>query len=131
MTMSDPLADLLTRIRNAQLRGHETVDVPASRLSRALLGVLVTEGYIEASEDIETGSFPALRIRLRYHEGRPAIRRLERTSRPGHRVYRSRKDLPHILNGYGISVVSTSRGVMSDRDARAQGLGGEVLCIVA
>lgn len=131
MTMSDPLADTLTRIRNAQMRGHATVTVPASRLVRALLDVLVAEGYLDGVEETVAGAFPALAVRLRYHEGRPAIRRLERVSRPGLRVYRRRKDLPHVLNGYGVSIVSTSRGVMSDRKARADGLGGEVLCIVA
>jgi small subunit ribosomal protein S8 len=131
MTVSDPLADLLTRIRNAQMRGHETLTVAASRLRRALLDVLLAEGYLDAVDETEDGGFPALKVRLRYSEGRPAIRRLKRVSRPGLRIYRRRRDLPHVLNGYGICIVSTSRGVMSDRDARAQGLGGEVLCIVA
>jgi small subunit ribosomal protein S8 len=131
MTVSDPLADLLTRIRNAQMRGHETLVVSASRQRRALLDVLVAEGYLDGVEETEDGGFPAFRIRLRYRDGRPAIRRLERVSRPGLRIYRPRRDLPYVLNGYGVCIVSTSSGVMSDRDARARGLGGEVLCIVA
>ncbi len=131
MTVSDPLADLLTRIRNAQMRGHETLVVASSRQRRALLDVLVTEGYLDGVEDTEDAGFPALRVRLRYRDGRPAIRRLRRVSRPGLRIYRRRRDLPHVLNGYGICIVSTSSGVMSDRDARARGLGGEVLCTVA
>lgn len=131
MTMNDPLADVLTRIRNAQMRGHETLEVSSSRLVRALLDVLVSEGYLEGVEATRTGRFETLRVRLRYHEGRPAIRHIRRVSRPGLRIYRPRRELPHVLNGFGISVVSTSQGVMSDRQARAKGLGGEVLCIVS
>ena len=140
MSMSDPIADMLIRIRNAQLVGHASVDMPASKLKAAIAQVLKDEGYIEdfairdkggdmGSKD--GGAKKELRIGLEYYAGRPVIERLERVSKPGLRVYRGRNDIPRIMNGLGVAILSTSRGVMTDRKARADGVGGEVLCIVA
>ena len=140
MSMSDPISDMLTRIRNAQLVGHAEVAMPASRLKAAIAEVLKQEGYIEdfvlqdkggdkAGKD--GGAKRELRIGLKYYAGRPVIERLERVSKPGLRVYRGRDDIPRVLNGLGVAILSTSRGVMTDRKARADGVGGEVLCIVA
>jgi small subunit ribosomal protein S8 len=131
MTMSDPLADLLTRIRNAQRAGHAEVELPSSRLKREVARVLKEEGYLDEVNEHNDGPIPLLKIRLRYHEGRPAIRLLRRVSRPGLRVYRDRRRLPRVQNGYGVAVISTSRGVMSDRQARVIGEGGEILCLVS
>jgi small subunit ribosomal protein S8 len=140
MSMSDPIADMLIRIRNAQLVGHASVDMPASKLKAAIAQVLKDEGYIEdfAIRDKggdkggkDGGLKKELRIGLKYYAGRPVIERLERVSKPGLRVYRGRNDIPRIMNGLGVAILSTSRGVMTDRKARADGVGGEVLCIVA
>lgn len=131
MTMSDPLADLLTRIRNAQRAGLPDVELPSSSLKREVARVLQEEGYLEEVQERAEGPFPLLSIRLRYHEGKPAIRMLRRVSRPGLRVYRDRRRLPRVQNGYGVAVISTSRGVMSDRQARELGEGGEILCLVS
>ena len=131
MSMHDPIADMLTRIRNAQLVGHVEVTMPASRLKRAIAQVLKQEGYIEDFAMRENGVKHELAIALKYHAGRPVIERLERVSKPGLRVYKGRDDIPRVMNGLGVAIVSTSRGVMTDRKARADGLGGEVLCIVA
>jgi small subunit ribosomal protein S8 len=140
MSMSDPIADMLIRIRNAQLVGHAEVSMPASKLKASIAQVLKDEGYIEdfairdkggdkASKD--GGAKKELRIGLKYYAGRPVIERLERVSKPGLRVYRGRNDIPRVMNGLGVAILSTSRGVMTDRKARADGVGGEVLCIVA
>jgi small subunit ribosomal protein S8 len=131
MSMHDPISDMLTRIRNAQLVGHTEVKMPASRLKAAIAKVLKDEGYIEDFATRENGAKSELAIALKYYAGRPVIERLERVSKPGLRVYKGRDDIPRVMNGLGVAIVSTSRGVMTDRKARADGLGGEVLCIVA
>ncbi|MGH8427713.1 MAG: 30S ribosomal protein S8 [Gammaproteobacteria bacterium] len=132
MSMHDPVADLLTRIRNAQRAEHREVAVPASRLKGEVARVLKEEGYIEdyRSAPGEDGK-PVLTIRLKYYEGRPVIERLQRVSRPGLRVFRGKDDLPRVSGGYGVAIISTSHGLMSDRAARAAGHGGEVLCEVS
>ena len=131
MSMSDPIADMLTRIRNAQMVGHAEVAMPASRLKASIAKVLKDEGYIEDFALRDDGAKRELRIGLKYYAGRPVIERLERVSKPGLRVYRGRDDIPRVMNGLGVAILSTSRGVMTDRKARADGVGGEVLCIVA
>jgi small subunit ribosomal protein S8 len=131
MSMSDPIADMLIRIRNAQLVGHTEVAMPASKLKASIAQVLKDEGYIEDFALREEGAKKELRIGLKYYAGRPVIERLERVSKPGLRVYRGRNDIPRIMIGLGVAILSTSRGVMTDRKARADGVGGEVLCIVA
>jgi small subunit ribosomal protein S8 len=131
MSMHDPIADMLTRIRNAQLVGHTEVTMPASQLKSAIAKVLKDEGYIEDFATRENGAKKELAIGLKYYAGRPVIERLERVSKPGLRVYKGRNDIPRVMNGLGVAILSTSRGVMTDRKARADGLGGEVLCIVA
>ena len=135
MSMSDPIADMLIRIRNAQLVGHTEVAMPASKLKASIAKVLKDEGYIEdfaiQEKSADSGAKKELRIALKYYAGRPVIERLERVSKPGLRVYKGRNDIPRIMNGLGVAILSTSRGVMTDRKARADGVGGEVLCIVA
>jgi small subunit ribosomal protein S8 len=135
MSMSDPIADMLIRIRNAQLVGHTEVSMPASKLKASIAQVLKDEGYIEDFAIRDKGGDEVakkeLRIGLKYYAGRPVIERLERVSKPGLRVYRGRDDIPRVMNGLGVAILSTSRGVMTDRKARADGVGGEVLCIVA
>lgn len=131
MSMSDPIADMLVRIRNAQLVGHTEVAMPASKLKASIAQVLKDEGYIEDFALRGDGAKKELRIGLKYYAGRPVIERLERVSKPGLRVYRGRDDIPRVMNGLGVAILSTSRGVMTDRKARADGVGGEVLCIVA
>ncbi|TAK43214.1 MAG: 30S ribosomal protein S8 [Betaproteobacteria bacterium] len=122
---------MLTRIRNAQVIGKIDVQMPASNIKAAIAQVLKDEGYIEDFAVRDEGAHRELRIGLKYYAGRPVIERLERISKPGLRVYRGRDDIPRVMNGLGVAIVSTSRGVMTDRKARATGLGGEVLCIVA
>jgi small subunit ribosomal protein S8 len=131
MSMTDPIADMFTRIRNAQMIGHTDVAMPASKVKAEIARVLKDEGYIEefANQDVE--GKPVLNITLKYYEGRPVIDRLDRVSRPGLRVYKSKDQLPKVLGGLGVAIVSTSQGVMSDRAARAAGHGGEVLGVVA
>jgi small subunit ribosomal protein S8 len=129
--MSDPIADMLVRIRNAQLVGHTEVAMPASKIKASIAQVLKDEGYIEDFALRDEGPKKQLRIGLKYYAGRPVIERLERVSKPGLRVYRGRDDIPRIMNGLGVAILSTSRGVMTDRKARADGVGGEILCIVA
>ena len=131
MSMSDPVSDMLTRIRNAQMVGHTEVVMPASRLKAAIALVLKDEGYVEDFAMRDNGAKKELRIGLKYYAGRPVIERLERVSKPGLRVYKGREDIPRIMNGLGVAILSTSRGVMTDRKARADGVGGEILCIVA
>jgi small subunit ribosomal protein S8 len=131
MSMSDPIADMLTRIRNAQMVGHTEVSMPTSSLKTSIAQVLKDEGYIEDFRVQGEGPGKELRIGLKYYAGRPVIERLERVSKPGLRVYKGRNDIPRIMNGLGVAIVSTSRGVMTDRKARADGVGGEILCIVA
>ncbi len=131
MSMTDPIADFLTRIRNGQLAGKTEVAAPASRLKLALAKVLKEEGYIEDFAVAAEGKKPTVTVRLKYYQGRPVIERLERVSRPGLRVYKAKDDLPKVLGGMGVAIISTSRGLMTDREARAAGHGGEVLCIVS
>ena len=131
MSMTDPIADMLVRIRNAQMVGHAEVAMPASKLKASIAEVLKSEGYIEDYALREQGAKKELRIGLKYYAGKPVIERLERVSKPGLRVYKGRDDIPRVLNGLGVAILSTSRGVMTDRKARADGVGGEVLCIVA
>jgi small subunit ribosomal protein S8 len=131
MSMTDPIADLLTRIRNGQSSGKTEVIVPASKVKLAIAKVLKDEGYIEDFASTQLEGKPMLAVQLKYFQGRPVIDRLERISRPGLRVYKGKDELPSILGGLGIAIVSTSQGVMSDRQARAAGHGGEVLCIVS
>ena len=131
MGMTDPIADMLTRIRNAQMVGQIEVKMPASKLKAAIASVLKDEGYIEDFAVHEDGTMQELRIGLKYYAGRPVIERIERVSSPGLRVYKGRHGIPRIMNGLGIAILSTSHGVMTDRKARASGVGGEVLCIVA
>jgi small subunit ribosomal protein S8 len=131
MSMSDPIADMLTRIRNAQLAEKTSVAVPASKLKVSIAKVLKDEGYIEDFALRGEGAKQALEIGLKYYAGRPVIERIERVSRPGLRIYKPANDIPQVMNGLGVAIVSTSRGVMTDRKARQTGVGGEVLCIVA
>jgi small subunit ribosomal protein S8 len=131
MSMTDPIADFLTRIRNGQTSGKTQISVPCSKLKLAIAKVLQDEGYIERFSEESRDGKPFLTVDLKYFHGRPVIDRLERVSRPGLRVYKGKDELPSILGGLGIAIISTSRGVMSDREARAAGHGGEVLCIVS
>ena len=131
MSMTDPLADFLTRIRNGQRAGKPEVASPSSRLKLALAEVLKEEGYIDDFIVASDGSKSTLTVKLKYYQGRPVIDRLERVSRPGLRVYKGKDELPSVLGGLGVAIVSTSKGVMTDRAARAEGHGGEILCIVS
>ena len=131
MSMSDPIADMLTRIRNAQRAEKVSVVVPNSNIKTAIAQVLKDEGYIEDCRVRDDSGKAYLEIGLKYYAGKPVIERIERVSRPGLRIYKPAKDIPQVLNGLGVAIVSTSRGVMTDRKARADGVGGEVLCIVA
>jgi small subunit ribosomal protein S8 len=128
--MTDPISDMLTRIRNAQMGGKNAVSMPSSKLKAAIAQVLKDEGYIDGFAVRENGTKRDIEISLKYYAGQPVIEKLERVSRPGLRIYRGVDDIPKVLNGLGIAIVSTSRGVMTDRKARSQGVGGEVLCIV-
>ena len=130
MSMSDPIADMLTRIRNAQATEKVTVAMPASKVKLAIAKVLKDEGYIEEFAQRTIEGKNVLEIGLKYYAGKPVIEKLERVSRPGLRIYKGRDDIPRVLNGLGVAIVSTSRGVMTDRRAREPGVGGEVLCIV-
>jgi small subunit ribosomal protein S8 len=129
--MTDPVADMLTRIRNAQACGKTTVAMPSSKLKGAIAQVLKDEGYIEGFVVKPNEGKPEIEIALRYYAGQPVIEKIERVSRPGLRVYRGAQDIPKVMNGLGVAIVSTPKGVMTDRKARATGIGGEVLCIVA
>jgi small subunit ribosomal protein S8 len=129
--MTDPIADMLTRIRNAQMREETVVAMPSSKVKLAIAKVLKDEGYIDGFKVSGEEVKPKREIGLKYHAGRPVIERIERVSRPGLRIYKSKDDIPRVMNGLGIAIVSTSHGVMTDRKARATGVGGEVICIVA
>ena len=131
MSMSDPVADMLTRIRNAQGAEKTAVMMPASNLKVAIAKVLKDEGYIENFAVRTESSKSTLEVALKYYAGRPVIDKIERVSRPGLRIYKGRDEIPRVMNGLGVAIISTSKGVMTDRKARATGLGGEVLCIVA
>ncbi len=131
MSMSDPIADMLTRIRNAQQAQKSSVAMPSSKLKVAIARVLKSEGYIDDLAVNENAGKAELALSLKYYAGRPVIERIERVSRPGLRVYKGSDDLPRVMNGLGVAIVSTPKGVMTDRAARAARAGGEVLCIVA
>jgi small subunit ribosomal protein S8 len=131
MSMSDPIADMLTRIRNAQRVDKASVTMPSSKLKVAIAAVLKDEGYIDGFQVNPNGGKPELEITLKYYAGRPVIERIDRVSKPGLRIYKGHDAIPQVLNGLGVAIVSTSRGVMTDRKARATGVGGEVLCYVA
>jgi len=130
MSMTDPVADLLTRIRNAQKARHENVTLPSSRLKVAIVRVLYEQGYIENFSVQQDGVKTNLKINLKYHEGKPVVEHIKRISRPGLRIYRNMHELPEVLGGLGVAIVSTSHGVMSARQAKSARLGGEVLCEV-
>jgi len=132
MSMSDPIADMLTRIRNGQNVGLHTVKMPSSTLKLAIAGVLQDEGYIDGFEVAEQeGNKRELTVSLKYFDGKPVIEKIQKISKPGLRIYRGKDELPKVMNGLGVAIVSTSEGVMSDKSARAKGYGGEVICIVA
>ena len=129
MTMQDPIADLLTRVRNAQMAGHATVQMPNSNGKRAILDVLQGEGFIlgySVSDEVKS----IITVDLKYHNGSPVIEEISRISRPGLRIYKESKDIPKVRGGLGVAIVSTNKGVMTDKNARSQGIGGEVLCTV-
>ena len=130
MSMQDPLSDMLTRIRNAQMAGKVRVEMPGSKLKAAVAGVLKEEGYIADFAAVQDGNKPRLAIDLKYHQGKPVIAEIDRVSRPGLRKYSGKGELPSVRGGLGVAIVSTSKGVMTDRAARAAGVGGEVLCTV-
>ena len=130
MSMQDPIADMLTRIRNAQMAAKPDVDMPGSKLKTALAGVLKEEGYIAAFAATEEDGKPRLSIELKYYQGKPVIAEIDRISRPSLRHYVNKDELPSVRNGLGVAIVSTSQGVMTERAARAAGVGGEVLCTV-
>ncbi|KND57129.1 SSU ribosomal protein S8p (S15Ae) [Candidatus Paraburkholderia schumanniana] len=131
MSMSDPIADMLTRIRNAQMVEKVSVTMPSSKVKVAIAQVLKDEGYIDDFAVKAEGAKTELNIALKYYAGRPVIERLERVSKPGLRVYRGRNEIPQVMNGLGVAIVSTPKGVMTDRKARQTGVGGEVICYVA
>ena len=130
MTMTDPLGDMLTRIRNAQLRKKSKVSTPGSKIRQRVLDVLQAEGYIRGYSTIEQDGRSEFEIELKYYDGEPVIREIERVSKPGRRVYSSVRNIPRVSNGLGVSIVSTPQGVMSDAEARDRNLGGEVLCTI-
>lgn len=131
MTMTDPIADMLTRIRNGQKARKQSVSMPASNAKEAIARVLKDEGYIVEYSTDGDGASKQLTVELKYFEGVPVIERIERASRPGLRIYRGKEDLPKVLGGLGVAIVSTSAGVMSDAQAREKGIGGEVICVVS
>ena len=129
MTMQDPIADLLTRVRNAQMAGHVSVQMPKSKGKRAILDVLQSEGFIlgySVSDEVKAN----ITVELKYHNGSPVIEEISRVSRPGLRIYKESNDIPKVRGGLGVAIVSTNKGVMTDKNARSQGIGGEVLCTV-
>ena len=131
MSMTDPISDMLTRIRNGQKARKVSVSMPASTVKVAVASVLKDEGYITDFASSGEGAMKTLSVELKYFEGAPVIEKVQRVSRPGLRIYRGKDDLPKVLGGLGIAIVSTSAGVMSDRQARKQGIGGEVICVVS
>ncbi|MBP6902030.1 MAG: 30S ribosomal protein S8 [Burkholderiaceae bacterium] len=131
MSMSDPIADMLTRIRNAQMVNKSVVTMPSSKLKIAIAQVLKDEGYIDGFQVKSEGAKSELEVALKYYAGRPVIERIERVSRPGLRIYKGRDEIPQVMNGLGVAIVTTPKGVMTDRKARQTGVGGEVLCYVA
>jgi small subunit ribosomal protein S8 len=131
MSFTDPIADMLTRIRNAQAVQKPGVTMPSSKLKVAIANVLKDEGYIDSFDIAGDAAKPVLNITLKYYAGRPVIERIERVSKPGLRIYKGRHDIPQVLNGLGVAIISTPQGLMTDRKARASGVGGEVICYVA
>jgi len=131
MSMSDPIADMLTRIRNGQMAGHASVSMPSSKLKTALAKLLADEGYVSSFNVDSNDGKSTLLIDLKYYQGKPVIELLKRVSRPGLRVYKNKDELPNVIGGLGVAVISTSKGIMSDREARLQGVGGEIVCYVA
>lgn|SRR5690554_172696 len=131
MSMTDPIADMLVRIKNAAAVGKATVKMPSSKVKLAIANVLKDEGYITDARVINPGPKPELEIALKYYQGKPVIERLQRASRSSLRAYRGKNDLPKVLGGLGIAIISTSKGIMTDHQARAAGVGGEVICLVA
>jgi small subunit ribosomal protein S8 len=129
--MTDPIADMLTRIRNGQRAGKVSVSMPSSKLKASIAKVLLDEGYITGFKVSDEGGKPMMNVELKYYQGRPVIEDLKRVSRPGLRIYKAKDELPSVQGGLGVAIVSTSKGVMSDRAARAAGEGGEVLCFVS
>ncbi|MBR3281352.1 MAG: 30S ribosomal protein S8 [Clostridia bacterium] len=130
MNITDPIADMLTRIRNANAQRHETVDVPASKLKKSIAEILLEEGYIKSFEEIEDNSQGIIRITLKYVNKQKVISGLKRISKPGLRVYAKQDELPKVLGGLGIALISTSKGIMTDKKAREEGIGGEVLAYI-
>lgn len=131
MTMTDPIADMLTRVRNANTVKHETVDIPASNIKKEMARILLEEGYVNGYDVVEDGKQGLIRLQMKYsREGERVITGLRRISKPGMRVYADKNNVPKVLNGLGISIISTSNGILTDKQARKQGVGGEVLCYV-
>ena len=130
MSMQDPIADMLTRIRNGQAANKVAINMPSSKLKVAIANVLAAEGYIESVKVVE-GVKPELEITLKYFQGKPVVESIQRVSRPGLRIYKRKDELPKVMGGLGVAVISTSKGVMTDRAARQAGLGGEIICYVA
>ena len=130
MSMSDPIADMLTRIRNGQRASHSTVSFPSSKVKKSILEVLKSEGYITSFSEGEVDGKPTTTVELKYYQGKPVIAKIKRLSRPGLRIFKGKDDIPDIMGGLGIAVVSTSKGVMSGNAAKAAGFGGEVICSV-
>ena len=130
MSMQDPIADMLTRIRNGQAANKVAINMPSSKLKVAIANVLAAEGYIESVKVLE-GAKPELEITLKYFQGKPVVESIQRVSRPGLRIYKRKDELPKVMGGLGVAVISTSKGVMTDRAARQAGLGGEIICYVA
>lgn len=131
MSMSDPVADMLTRIRNGQMAGHASVNIPSSKMKVALANVLKEEGFVSTYDVKEVNGKSELLVSLKYYEGQPVIEMIKRVSRPGLRVYKNKNELPNVVGGLGVAIISTSQGVMSDRQARKVGVGGEIICYVA
>lgn len=131
MVMTDPIADLLTRIRNANTVGHEVVEVPSSKIKRELANIMLTEGYLNNIEEYNDGSVPMLRLTMKYGKNKErVITGLKRISKPGLRVYTGKEEIPKVLNGLGVAIISTSNGIVTDREARKLGVGGEVICYI-
>ena len=130
MSMQDPIADMLTRIRNGQAANKVAINMPSSKLKVAIANVFAAEGYIESVKVLE-GAKPELEITLKYFQGKPVVESIQRVSRPGLRIYKRKDELPKVMGGLGVAVISTSKGVMTDRAARQAGLGGEIICYVA
>jgi small subunit ribosomal protein S8 len=131
MVMTDPIADLLTRVRNANIVGHKVVEVPSSKVKKAIVNIMLSEGYIKGTEEYDDGSVPMLRIAMKYGKDmQRTITGLKRISKPGLRVYSGKDEIPKVLNGLGVAIISTSKGIVTDREARKLGTGGEVICYI-